>query len=201
MTEEQKANEQPRSHAPLSWWKRLGEKDRKLIVKLSACLLLGVLLMYLGGFNAGTRDKDADTDTAATNSISYTASTDTLERKLAAILAEVKGAGRVSVAVEYSESAAAVYAMESETAESSENGATSRQQQESVALANDAPVLIKQQTPQVQGIIVVASGAGDALVRERLYQAVKSLLGLDATQIAIVEGETETNNSQSEGSE
>ena len=41
----------------------------------------------------------------------------------------------------------------------------------------------------IQGVVVVAEGAGDPLVRERLYAAVRSLLGLKAAQIAVIEGE------------
>lgn len=46
--------------------------------------------------------------------------------------------------------------------------------------------------------MIVAEGAGDALVKERLYQAIKSLLGLTSSQIAIIEGNTREGNTSNQ---
>ena len=55
-------------------------------------------------------------------------------------------------------------------------------------------MLIKSEQPLVRGVAVLAEGAGDPLVKERLYLAVRSLLGINASQIAIIEKErSETN--------
>jgi len=119
-----------------------------------------------------------------------------LEQRLENILSSVRGAGRVQVAVQYSESASTVYLMESETQQShSADGESQSQSAEetlTVGMVGETPVRVKEQLPKIQGVVVVAEGAADAVVKERLFQAVKSLLGIEAGQIAILEGEEHT---------
>lgn len=204
-TWEQESEQQRHSGKKLhGWWHRLAAKEQKLLIRLGICLAAGITLMYAGSLGLGAGHTSSDVaERQQQEELSTTAESEVLEQKLADILSQVKGAGQVSVAVEYSESAAAVYATDREISED-EDG-SSRQEQESLTLAGDAPVLIKQQTPQLRGVLVVASGAGDVLVRERLLQAVKGLLGLEAAQIAIIEGEygmeSTANSQNTEGSE
>ncbi|MBO5657164.1 MAG: hypothetical protein J6R94_03170 [Agathobacter sp.] len=44
----------------------------------------------------------------------------------------------------------------------------------------------EEETPLVCGVVVVAQGAGDALVESRILEAVKALFGIDSHKISIV---------------
>ncbi|NLF80845.1 MAG: hypothetical protein GX572_06605 [Clostridia bacterium] len=171
----------------LSRLRHLTDKEKKLFFKLALCLLAGIALMYVAR-GAGGKDIPESAavaqDRAAVAGNDYYDEEATLEAKLVTILAQVKGAGAVAVALTFAESVESVYAEEEEQAVSVD------QSQSSIALAaiNNNPVLIKQRLPKVLGVVIVAEGAGDPLVRERLYQAAASLLGLNAAQIAVIEG-------------
>lgn len=177
-------------------WQKFGhlsKKEKGLFIKLAICLVAGIILMSLG---SGKKDDTAtNTGTSSpqeaagtTLSESYYSEEKQLEDKLVSILSEVKGAGTVTVALTFEQGAEYVYAEENNEKQSTDQSETST----SLVQINDSPVLIKQRLPEVKGVVIVAEGAGDALVKERLYQAAKSLLGLSTSQIAIIEGNVNT---------
>lgn len=173
---------------PWSRLRQLTDKEKKLFFKLALCLLVGIALMYVARGNGGRDQPEAaalpQDQAAVAAGNDYYDEEAALEAKLVTILAQIKGAGAVAVALTFAESVESVYAEEEEQAVSTD------QSQSSSALAaiNDNPVLIKQRLPKVLGVVVVAEGAGDPLVKERLYQAASSLLGLNAAQVAVIEG-------------
>ncbi|MBX6349879.1 MAG: hypothetical protein IRZ11_00010 [Clostridia bacterium] len=124
-----------------------------------------------------------------------------LEAKLAAVLSEVRGAGRVSVVVTLAGSDELTFARETQTSreENETRGAdgaleTSTQEtsDERLALvqsgAGEAPVLTEARMPEVEGVLVVAEGAGDPTVRELLTRAVEVALALPRSRILVVPG-------------
>ena len=177
-------------------WQKFGhlsKKEKGLFIKLAICLVAGIILMSLGSgkkedtaTNTGTSSPQEAAST--TLSESYYSEEKQLEDKLVSILSEVKGAGTVTVALTFEQGTEYVYAEENNEKQSTDQSETST----SLAQINDSPVLIKQRLPEVKGVVIVAEGAGDALVKERLYQAAKSLLGLSTSQIAIIEGNVNT---------
>ena len=176
---------------PADHWRELPEKDRRRVKNLLLALALGVALLSLVRLwpAEGAEEKAAEQPAA----VSAAVSEDLLQRELEAILSQVKGAGRVRVAVWYSAGSAAVYATESEDSSERRTDGEGEQLSEgrrvSVATVGDQPLLVRQEAAAVRGVVVVAEGAGDPQVRERLYAAVKSLLGLKTSQIAVIEGE------------
>lgn len=179
---------QGRAGGLLQRLRNLQAREKRLLFWLAVSLAIGIVLMNLGD-NGDAQLFTGGSESYAQPETSAAPAADDLERKLTVLLAEVKGAGRVAVAVVYSESAETIYVWEREASEQSDAESRSSSEKSNLAAVNDMPVMVKQFTPKVQGITVVASGAGDALVRERLYQAVRGLTGLSAGQIAIIEGE------------
>lgn len=177
---------------PGSRWQALPERDRRRVKGLLLLLALGVTLLCWTRTwpAAGTGEEQPAPQLAET---AAAGDTDRLQTQLEAILGQVKGAGAVQVAVWYSAGATAVYATESQAASDRRTGdgeeQTSRDDRVTLAAVGDQPVLVRQETAQISGVVVVAEGAGDPRVRERLYAAVKSLLGLRMDQIAVIEGE------------
>ena len=172
-------------------WRELPEKDRRRIKNLLLALALGVALLSL--VRLWPAEQRTDTGAEPPAAVTAAAPEDLLQRELESILSQVKGAGRVRVAVWYSAGSSAVYATESEDSSERRSDGEGEQLSEgrrvSVATVGDQPLLVRQEAAAVRGVVVVAEGAGDPQVRERLYAAVKSLLGLKTSQIAVIEGE------------
>lgn len=166
----------------------LQAREKRLFFWLAISLVIGIVLMNLGDDGDAQVFTD-NSDSYARPEISAETVGEDLEQKLIALLTTVKGAGRVAVAVVYSESAETVYVLERETSGQTSADSVDSSEKSTIAAVNDMPVMVKQLNPKVQGITVVASGADDPLVKERLYQAVRGLTGLNAGQIAIIEGE------------
>jgi len=55
-----------------------------------------------------------------------------------------------------------------------------------VSKSNDGSlVLLKEVKPNVKGVIVVAEGANDLIIMEKLYEAVKTVLGISGNRVQV----------------
>ena len=131
----------------------------------------------------GTMPCDEDTPVAEPVIKNQTA--DDLAEETEKVLSMIKGAGEVHVVISYERGEESIYAYDSEQSSSED----SSEQKNTLASVNDAPVLLTENPALPQGVVVVASGAADPVVKERLYKAVYSLLSLPANKIAVLEGE------------
>ena len=170
-----------------SRWRALSKKERRFLLLLAFCLLAGVVLMGLDG--SQERSEPTESLTVPVPDEVVSDGNEELEQKLEALLSQVKGAGRVQVAVTYADSAASIYAYDNSTRTTAGEGTTSQDTESSLVSINNQPVLVSTASPKIQGVVAVAEGGGDPLVQGRLYQALRSLLGINASQIAIIEAE------------
>lgn len=172
-------------------------KDKKLLFKLTLIVILGVALMTFSNYgkSSGGQSGRQEEITVSSGTGGYYSSEEALEARLEEILSKIGGAGEVKVAVSFKATKEVEYAYNSETSESisTEEGpdtvAQSKDQEnrESLTLAteNDNPVIVKEYMPEVQGVLVVATGAGDPEVKQKLFSAVEGLLALPAHRIVI----------------
>lgn len=188
-----------------AWWARLGEKERKLIIRVCGILLLGLVLMYGAGWGGGGVFGNGSAHSGADNQAlirapeaAISASEEDLEAKLLRILSAIEGAGKVQVALSFCESSTAEYAANSDLTENTseetdDKGGVSHssQRSESIKLVeiNAAPVLVKEAMPRLSGAVIVAAGAGDPYVREKLHKAARILLALPANRIEVLKSE------------
>ena len=174
--------EHPESVKPIKKSARikLNPAERKLFVKLAACLVVGVLLMNFSGGGGG-----GDDDTAVAEPVQQSQPADDLAKEIGDVLSRIKGAGEVHVVISYERGEENIYAYDSEQRSSED----SSEQKNTLVSIDDSPILLTENPALAQGIVVVAGGAADPVVKERLYQAVRSLLSLPANKIAVIEGE------------
>ncbi len=166
-------------------WSALSVKERKLLTKLLAILILGAALMLFAGGERSLSVSEPAPLSEEQNVDSIAAVKDTdFTAELVALLQQVKGAGKVEAIITYEGGPQKVYAYDREERQ----GEGESSSKTSLAQGDDGPVLLKEDNPSFQGVIIVAEGAGDPLVKERLFEAVSSLLALPANRIAIVEG-------------
>ena len=120
-----------------------------------------------------------------------------LESKLTTILSKINGAGEVDVMITFDSSEEIVPAYNSNittetTKEQDSSGGerttTSSTENKTMITSNsNDPIVLKTTEAKVKGVIVVASGACDAKVKELLYDAVKTSLQISGHQVEIYE--------------
>ncbi|NLU51872.1 MAG: hypothetical protein GXX10_03280 [Clostridiaceae bacterium] len=178
-----------------------GKKKPSPFETIIIFIILGVMIVLAGSYLAKPDDametgKTSGISTSGTQSASnspidgYELITD-LEKRLSELLSKVEGAGAVSVMIYADSSSEQVPAYnnvqdtrndERETGRSSEISETRE-----VALSgNENPVILKVLVPQIRGVVVVAEGADDILIKEQLNKAVCTLLGIPEHRVHVL---------------
>ena len=183
----------------VSWWKAQVKKNPVLAYALYAAVGIVAVLFYLlgGGIQCGgqTAEPQAKVETA-TDRIGQR---DDLEQKLINVLSKIRGAGRVDVLVTYETNGEIVTATVRQTDEDVRNAdgtggiETSRSVREVTEPATidtekgRAPIVLYEKEPVIRGVVVVAEGASDFSVRQKLQSAVHVATGISIEAIEVLE--------------
>ena len=164
--------------------KLFGKKNNFLIILI---IIIGILLLV---YPFGKQDSSAEKDTAE-NTVQTQPSEKELEKRLEEILGKVSGVGDVSVMVVYSTGGEKTLAYETneetrETTSGQKKKDTQEKKQTQAVLEGDAPVIVKETYPEIQGVIVAAEGAGDAKLKLDIMEAVKTVLGIDSYKVKVL---------------
>ena len=139
-------------------------------------VLLGVVLMCLP---SGKKDTQVPTATSTSEETVQSG----LEESLAAILSQIKGAGKVEVLLTEAKGAETLYQSDGDTG-------TDTDSQDTVIISDADRAqsgLVRQvNPPSYQGAIVVCQGADSASVRLAIVEAVSSVTGLGADHITVL---------------
>ncbi len=119
-----------------------------------------------------------------------------LERKLENILGEIKGVGKVKVMITLEETTEKIPAMnttqnQEKTSEKDSQGGVREiiREDSSIQVVTRGSegniIVLKEIKPEVKGVIVVAEGAENIEVKEKLYQAVKTALGISGNRVEV----------------
>ncbi len=176
-----------------------GEKnvrDRLLLVVLAGLLLLVIIWPVSDDSSEGKVPEKSDTSSNQTDvSGNYTS---VMEQRLKAILENVDGAGEVQVMITVKGTAEQViekdesYSESRNTQNENENNSTvsdSISRSESTVYHNGSsggsPYVVKEMLPEVEGILVVAEGAGDETVVNEITYAVQVLFDVPVHKIKV----------------
>lgn len=120
------------------------------------------------------------------------------EENLKSILSQIKGAGRVEVMITFvtgneSVPAVDVNASENSTQEKDKEGGSRNikesSRENSIVYEESQgvkkPFVVKEILPQVKGVVIVADGAGDTIVKSNLTKAAEALLEVAAHKIQV----------------
>lgn len=121
-----------------------------------------------------------------------------LEKKLENILPMIKGVGDVKVMVTLDDTAERIPAIntttnQEKTSEKDAQGGirevtrddTSKEVVTNSNNSKDGLIVIKEIKPKVKGVVVVAQGAEDMELKEKLYNAVKTVLGISGSRVEV----------------
>lgn len=161
-------------------------------IKILALIIIGVfaliLFMGIGG------ESEEKTDSVSGNKI-YTSTLEycaELENKLEKVLSGISGAGNVRVMVSVDGSPELVYATNADNKTSStSNGSTVTTSSNPIIVesnGNANPLILTENLPEVKGVIVVSSGAGDVSIKLDILNAVSTLLNISTDKISVLKG-------------
>lgn len=177
----------------------------KLILLFCAGLLLYVLalpgdsdsLAVKSGVVKDSLEEEKVVGAAASASEHEQTYEETLEARIRQILSNVDGVGEVDVMVVVKTSAEKVIHMDktsslSTTEDQSGGAITVRQTQQNLSESTvmdgqtSAPIVEKELSPELSGIIISADGGGSAVVKTEISEAMEALFGLPSHKIKVL---------------
>ena len=165
----------------------IGEDKKKLL--LLASLILVVIFLLMTGSVMSREEKSAATENGAGAEKGFDG--ESIERTLGKVLAEIDGAGSVSVLISWNDDGEELYAYNEETVsrggEKGETEMTSRSELVSAG-KEDHPVVKKKLRPEADGVLIVAEGADDEQVRFRLLTAAATYLDIGTNRVEVTAG-------------
>lgn len=174
--------------------------NRKFINNLFIILLISIMILIASNVfldsNKENEEYVIDEQPKEYNYNTENDYSDYLEKKLVNILSKLNGVGKVNVMITLEDSVEKVTAANSTTTteksvENDSEGGTREVVREDLIVQvvtkgnDDSLMIVKEVQPTVQGVIVVADGANDPEVRETLYDAVKTVLGVKANKVQV----------------
>jgi stage III sporulation protein AG len=164
--------------------------------------LLGIILIVVGGIYeplATTPNSNAPAEIVKSSPNINRSYEEALESKIGNLLAQVKGAGAVSVSITLEKSSKQEHARnitkETKIIQEKDNAGgirttTETKESEEVLLSKengaDKPVMVQEYKPVIKGVLVVAEGAYDSAVKSSLTKAVGAGLGIPAYKITVL---------------
>lgn len=156
--------------------------DSKKIKIIVAIGLIGIVLISASDIFAKSGDKKTVTENTK---LTYESYTNQLETKLIDVISSISGVGECKVMITLTSSAESVYATNNEI--KSDDNSTNQKDEYVLYDASDgeAPVLIKEYLPQVQGVTVVCSGGDDIVTKEKIIESVTALFNISANRVSV----------------
>lgn len=169
-------------------------KKEQLVIGMLAVVLLIVILIPVPG-----KEEEEQAVEKAEETVSKPMETETMESQLKEILQKISGVGQVEVFISYRDSGKIVIEKDESVSEeliqeADSNGGTrttttSRNEKQTVYGAADMPYVIQELSPTVEGVLVVAQGAGNVSIKKQIQETIEALFGLDAHKISIMKME------------
>ncbi len=169
--------------------------DILIAVAFGAMLIIGGETIFSGG------DKKADDAVIVQDdqTVSKNDNTSSLESKTESLLSQVEGAGNVRVMITLNSDGESVYAEEkktstSQTDEKASEGdnreIASETEENSVVMVSNgdgstSPVIIKETAAEIAGIVIVAEGGDNIIVKDSLIRAAQALFDVPANKVAV----------------
>lgn len=167
------------------------------IVLLLAGVLMIVISLPVERSTDGEAQAQAESGTTAAGEQETVCE---MERRLENILSKLDGAGKVCVMIHWRDSGEKIVEKDTSTVsrttqEDSGDGTARSTTEEEVrpetvyganSTGSETPYVTRELTPQIEGVLVLAQGAGSAVVKKDITDAVMALFGLEAHKIKVM---------------
>ena len=177
----------------LTNWKKFSfknlKKDQLLILLLAGILLMviavpaGKTKEHASSASDGNTGKTVRGTSDGTDEEAYTTY---LEDRLSRILSQIEGAGEVKVMITLkSEEDSQGGTRQSSKASKKENTVYASDS-DSATQGSGSPYVSKELSPEIEGVVVIADGGGNAVVKENISSAVQALFDIEPHKIRIM---------------
>lgn len=177
------------------------KKTRDVLITfviLGVVLILAANFIFSGG-KAESKVPDKNDTYVEASKISTSDEKDELQKKLESILSKISGAGNVNVMITYTTSKETIPAYDTKnnssdiqekdntggTRNTKTNDSQSQMVFEESSGGTKKPVVLKELSPEIKGVLIVADGASDAVIRESLVRAAQVVLDIPVHKIEI----------------
>ncbi|HBF38339.1 MAG TPA: hypothetical protein DDW50_13580 [Firmicutes bacterium] len=179
-----------------------------LLWGIIALIGVGFVLLLSGNDKGNTNNQNMKADNQQNQDTSESSVFDTrrqLETELAQTLSSIDGVGQVRVELNLKSSSRKVWERELSGSKrvTQEQGVmnTEETNNDQIVIAKgldgrDNPILKEELAPEIQGVVVVASGARDARIKELLMSTVMTVLSLPAHRVMVLTGKNEEDPNQ-----
>lgn len=180
----------------MKWdWKKLNLKDKNTWLILG---IFGVLLLVIALPSDPSKKKEPEAAQPAAESTAQPSGEErtddaaaALEKRLEQTLSLIDGAGQVRVMITLKDAGEKVVEKDvTRRTDTDEGGGQNTDQSQSSVYEKDGsaetPYISNELTPQVEGVLVVAQGGGNSIVKQNILQSVMALFPLEAHKITIV---------------
>lgn len=164
-------------------------KNKNFKTKMLILFILGITFLYIG--SSPYLKKEKKTEVVQNEEIKDEIKNDDLENRLKNILSKVEGAGNVDVMITYKNDKELVVAQNTEE-EQEEDTNKIRQNLKSdyvIIESEDGsyePLVLKEISPSIEGVLIVAEGGDNIIVKNGLLKAAESLLNVPSHKIEIL---------------
>ena len=173
--------------------------SNKLIYNLLIILIIGIIILIMANiFLTNTRKTNSNSQLTDFSADASNVDLDygtLLEKKLEDTLSELKRVGEVKVMITLEDTIEKIPAFNTSknnetTNEVDSQGGTRETIREGMDIqlvtgSEGTPMVLKEIKPTVRGVIVIAEGAEDPEIREMLYEAVKTVLGISGNRVEV----------------
>lgn len=167
--------------------------------QLVVILLVGILLIVVA-IPTKKPETEENTEKKSMQTTDIKTYGEIVETRLEKILKDVEGVGEVSVMVTFHTSSEKVIEKDreknSQTVTENDRQGGSRETKEaqnreetvydSSSDGKEIPYVTKEINPQVEGVIVIAQGGGNAVVRKNITEAIQALFDVDTHKIKVM---------------
>ncbi len=173
--------------------------NKKFMFNLFIILIIGIILLIVANIFIGQK-KVAENDLESEKIFNSSMNDDPdygslLEKKLEDILSQLKGVNKVKVMITLEDTVEKIPAFNTTknsetTSEVDSQGGTREIVREDMTIqavtgSEGSLIVLKEIRPTVKGVIVIADGAEDLEVKEKLYEAVKTVLGIASNKVEV----------------
>jgi len=191
----------------------ISNQDKKRVVEnCIIIIIIGIVIIVAGGTIFKKKDtglgreylqeSKQNTGNEESTGISKDSENISIESKLEKVLSQIAGVGKVSVMITYVSGSEKVPAYdirksENSTDEKDDRGGsrviTQRDSEEKVAYeeiqsGTKKPIILKEKEPEVKGVVVVADGAAEPVVKENLIRAIQTLMDVPIHKVQVFDG-------------
>lgn len=150
------------------------KNNKKLqYIIIGVCLVIILIIFLISSFSS---QKSMEYDNLVDSYVSN------LENRLSKTLSKVKGAGKVAVIITVESGMETILASKVTT----NQGPNGIETEETPLIVNGKTVVVKEMYPKIVGVLIVAEGANNISVMNKIQQATISLLDIELNQIEIL---------------